>query len=358
MTKIIFILLFLPALLLSCSSLEPGASAFDKQKAAETRVSLGLTYLKNGNFSQAKFNLDKAFEYAPRSADVNFALAYYYQQVEEIETAREKYLLAMDLAPENADIANSYGAFLCEIGDYSQAKVYFLKAINTTSYGAAASTYQNLALCSERAGQQQEAVEYLKKAVNHQPNEPSSLLMLSQALIKSEQWDEARKTLRHYEKLSQVSPDSLLAAIEIETGSGNVELAKEYQNMVLKVYPEAPQVKAWQAQRQQSVAPEQAKNITTTTAKSIKTLKPQTPEQGDVFSTEQLLNAPDEVTGTVSGGKKNVKYHTVAQGENLYRISLLYNIKMQRLIEWNELSDSAAISTGMKLKIFDDKSEE
>jgi type IV pilus assembly protein PilF len=50
---------------------------FDHLKAAKTRVSLGLTYLKNGNYRQAKFNLDKALEFAPRSADANFDMAYY-----------------------------------------------------------------------------------------------------------------------------------------------------------------------------------------------------------------------------------------------------------------------------------------
>ncbi len=36
------------------------ANNFDAAEAAKTRISLGLTYLKNGNFSQAKRNLDKA----------------------------------------------------------------------------------------------------------------------------------------------------------------------------------------------------------------------------------------------------------------------------------------------------------
>ena len=44
---------------------------FDRQEAAKTRISLGLTYLKNGSYSQAKANLDKALEFAPRMADAH-----------------------------------------------------------------------------------------------------------------------------------------------------------------------------------------------------------------------------------------------------------------------------------------------
>ena len=43
------------------------------------------------------------------------------------------------------------------------------------------------------------------------------------------------------------------------------------------------------------------------------------------------------------------EFHIVDRGENLYRISLLYNIKMQRLIEWNGLADASAIFEGKKL---------
>jgi type IV pilus assembly protein PilF len=44
-------------------------------------------------------------------------------------------------------------------------------------------------------------------------------------------------------------------------------------------------------------------------------------------------------------------FHVVAKGENLYRISLLYNIKMQRLLDWNSLVDASAIFDGKKLSL-------
>ena len=44
-------------------------------------------------------------------------------------------------------------------------------------------------------------------------------------------------------------------------------------------------------------------------------------------------------------------FHIVAKGENLYRISLLYNIKMQRLIDWNSLDESSVIFVGKKLSL-------
>merc|ERR1712137_439078 len=74
-------------------------------------MSLGLTYLQNNNYTQAKRNLDKAIAFDPRSADVQYAMAYYYQLVGENQRAESYYESALDLEPNNGDIANSFGAF-------------------------------------------------------------------------------------------------------------------------------------------------------------------------------------------------------------------------------------------------------
>ena len=48
---------------------------FDNIEAARTRISLGLNYLRRGDTSQAKYNLERARSFAPNSAEVHSALA-------------------------------------------------------------------------------------------------------------------------------------------------------------------------------------------------------------------------------------------------------------------------------------------
>jgi type IV pilus assembly protein PilF len=238
--KICSLCFFFLVLLTGCvsqSGQNSNSRDFDQLKASKTRVSLGLTYLKSGNFSQAKFNLDKALEFAPRSADANFAMAYYYQNVDELEQAEALYQFAMDLEPKNADIANSYGAFLCQIGDYKKAKKYFLKAVNSTNYVSSAQTYENLALCSQSQGRPDDAIQYFRNAVNHQPGRANSLYLLAEALVDTGQWLEAKDIFRRYEKVSQVSPQSLLMSVKIEKGMGNLARAKGYADMLKILFP-------------------------------------------------------------------------------------------------------------------------
>jgi type IV pilus assembly protein PilF len=377
--SIVFIMLMLLSGCISQSNPNFGQN-FDQVKAAKTRVSLGLTYLKNGNFSQAKFNLDKALEFAPRLADANFAMAYYYQSVSELEKAENSYQFAMDLDPKNANIANSYGAFLCQNGDYEKAKKYFLKAVNTSNYISSAETYENLALCSRSQGQPEDAIEYLRSAVNHQPGRANSLFLLARSLVELQHWQEARVILRRYEKIAQISPQSLLMAMKIENGTRNEIAAKGYSDMLLKIYPNDPVTKTLLTDQQptpETVSetarlPELTKKakiafqlleLQPTEKRSDNSLT--VPEKSDLLANEKdtkiethdiaqtsVLVAEqqsEQVTQVESEFSDIPEFHIVASGDNLFRISLLYNIKMQRLIDWNDLADTSAIFDGKKL---------
>jgi type IV pilus assembly protein PilF len=494
--SIIFILLMLLSGCVSQNGQSFGQN-FDHLKAAKTRVSLGLTYLKNGNYSQAKFNLDKALEFAPRSADANFAMAYYYQNVGELEQAEEAYQFAMDLEPKNANIANSYGAFLCQNGDYVKAKKYFLKAVNTNSYISSAETYENLALCSQSQGRPEEAIQYLRSAVNHQPGRASSLYLLASSLVDTQQWQEAKAILRRFEKISQVSPQSLLMAMKIEKGLGKDTVAKGYSDMLVRLFPNHSITKSMLTEKRlagKMISKNSISSVLTTStasdliepqrieksftkdaeaaeaAKAAETLEAEeavkvakaieaaetikaaealeaaeaikaaealeaaeaikaaeTFEAAEavkvakaieaaealeaaeaiiaaeafeaaeavkaaeafeaaeavkaaealeaaeaikaaealeaakaVKAAEALKAAPadettEQMTEQVTKSEAEVlqrpDFHIVTKGENLYRISLLYNIKMQRLIEWNGLADASAIYDGKKLSL-------
>ena len=200
-----------------------GAAAVNQEAAAKNRVSLGLTYLSNGNFSRAKANLDKALNFAPKSADAHFAMAYYYQQVDELRLADEYYEAALKIEPKNPDIINSYGAFLCEQGKYQKAKSYFLKAATSKSYVSTAETYENLAICAVDQGKTDEAIEYFELALNHQPTRGKSLFLLAQLQAQEGNFGEAKKTLWKYDRVARVTPQSLWLSYEIAQGLGDTK---------------------------------------------------------------------------------------------------------------------------------------
>ena len=351
---------------------------FDHEEAAKTRMSLGLTYLQNNNYTQAKKNLDKALEFNPRSAEVQFAMAYYYQLVGDNLRAEEYYETAIDLAPNNGDIANSYGAFKCQNGEYEKAKAYFFDAINNRLYANAAQTYENLALCAQSQGKLDEAIGYFQDALKHQPARGKSLFLLSELYTVSEQWELAESTLRKYERVAKVTPDSLWLAYEIAKGKGDLETAKGYGEMMMSLFPESELTKRYLVQREsmqnrvvktvKSTQPndsetEISENQTNTdglaqTSSNDKENEKSVAQDNDAQRQSQSNNSDNAPTATANTPEKaqntelsvqSDKFHVVKEGENLYRISLLHNIKMATLQEWNNLDNTGAIIAGQTL---------
>lgn len=351
---------------------------FDHEEAAKTRMSLGLTYLQNNNYTQAKKNLDKALEFNPRSADVQFAMAYYYQLVGDNLRAEEYYETAIDLAPNNGDIANSYGAFKCQNGEYEKAKAYFFDAINNRLYANAAQTYENLALCAQSQGKLDEAIGYFQDALKHQPARGKSLFLLSELYTVSEQWELAESTLRKYERVAKVTPDSLWLAYEIAKGRGDLETAKGYGEMMMLLFPESELTKRYLVQREsmqnkvvktvKSTQPNDSEtqiseNQTNTdgmaqTSPNHRENEKSVAQDNDAQRQSQSNNTDNAPTATANTPEKaqntelsvqSDKFHVVKEGENLYRISLLHNIKMATLQEWNNLENTGAIIAGQTL---------
>lgn len=351
---------------------------FDHEEAAKTRMSLGLTYLQNNNYTQAKKNLDKALEFNPRSADVQFAMAYYYQLVGDNLRAEEYYETAIDLAPNNGDIANSYGAFKCQNGEYEKAKAYFFDAINNRLYANAAQTYENLALCAQSQGKLDEAIGYFQDALKHQPARGKSLFLLSELYRVSEQWELAESTLRKYERVAKVTPDSLWLAYEIAKGKGDLETAKGYGEMMMSLFPESELTKRYLVQRE-SMQNKVVKTVKSTqpndsetqisenqantdglaqTSSNDKENEKSVAQDNDAQRQSQSNNTDNAPTATANTPEKaqntelsvqSDKFHVVKEGENLYRISLLHNIKMATLQEWNNLENTGAIIAGQTL---------
>ena len=374
---------------------------FDPEEAARTRMSLGLTYLQNNNYTQAKRNLDKAIEFDPRSADVQYAMAYYYQLVGENQRAEEYYIAALDIEPNNGDIANSFGAFKCQNSQYDEAKTYFLRAIDNRSYSNAAQTYENLALCAQSQNNIQDAIAYFENALKHQPARAKTLFLLSELYVATEQWQRAKVSLRRYERVAKVSPDSLWLAFEIAKGQKDDAAAKGYGDMLLSLFPNSTLAKRYLAERSnlnakviktvKTVVKDSRNGNSVNANQSGSILRPTTKQTVLVVNSDDQSTdsapAPDSESNSDERSKtvaqsaaselgadkmkagepaaqdadnENVaakpdlsdqtsKFHVVKEAENLYRISLLYNIRMSTLQKWNNLDNTGAIIAGQKL---------
>lgn len=216
-----------------------GATQFDPKGASETRVKLALVYLRNNNMQAAKENLDKALEYQPNSANVFRIFAYYYQRVNENETAETYYKKSLRVDSKNADTYNNYGTFLCKLERYDEAEKAFLTAVDQTSYTSVANTYENAAVCAEKAKATDKALFYYQYALSHDPKKSYINLSLAKLNIDKKDFNTARLNLFNYQKQSETSAESLWQWIRLSYATEKGASLSKYAGELLEQFPDS-----------------------------------------------------------------------------------------------------------------------
>lgn len=217
--------------------------SFDNIEAARTRISLGLNYLRRGDTSQAKYNLERARSFAPNSAEVYSALAYYYQSVGEEKQAEEYFRQSIQKDANYADAYNNYGAFLCQLHRYDEAEQLLLKAISRPGYIRVAESYENLALCQLQQNNFSKAKSYLDSSVSHNTTRITSLTMAAGLSYAMGDNRAAKNQLDRISRLGRVSARTVLLSYLIAEKSGDRDTMQSAEQLLLTLYTDSPETR-------------------------------------------------------------------------------------------------------------------
>lgn len=219
-------------------------SEMNNQEAARTRISLALEYLKAGNNTQAKFNLERAAKFAPDLPEAHYTLAYYFEQVKEYQQAKEAYKTALKLVPNDPNTLNNYGTFLCRIGEYDEATTQLLKAIDTRGYLRVSQSYENLALCAVKQDKFELALDYLNSAVQHDGQSQSALIALAGLYYAKSDLHQALRVLERYAENGFISSRSLFLEYLLHQEMGHLEQSEKIATTLVQTYPQSYQAQA------------------------------------------------------------------------------------------------------------------
>ncbi len=206
----------------------------NEQEKAESRITLGLGYLENGNMVKAHENLEKALEHAPDYYRSMLAIAHYYDKVGETEKAYNAYDDALNEHEDNGHVLNNFGAFLCKIGEYEKADDYFVQATKAEQYYLIAASYENAGLCAIKYQNLYKAKQYFLRAIDHDPKRTRSLLQLAKLEIESGEFSQARVRLVKFQNEFGYQKASLKLLAELEKRTGNTMLEKKYRALLEK----------------------------------------------------------------------------------------------------------------------------
>ncbi len=234
------IVLFL-LLLSSCVTtppVDPDAKT-DLRKAAESNTQLGLEYMNRGQLEVALGKLKKAVKDAPEYAPAHTVLAVLYDRLGEFELAGKHYEKAVQADPGSGDVNNNYAVYLCKTGKTQEAITLFMKALDDPFYRSPAVALANAGSCAMRNNMLSDANDFLRRALQFDPEFPDALLSLADLNYEQSNFLVARAFLQRFEAATAQTAESLFLGYEIETALNNKKTARQYQSLLNIKFPDS-----------------------------------------------------------------------------------------------------------------------
>lgn len=212
-------------------------------RRAEVHTALAGEYFSRGNFSVALSESREAIK-----DDSGYAPAYnvqglVYMELREDASAREAFDRALSLEPKNAEVLNNFGWFLCTRGDTKRAMEMLQQAANSPLYPTPEKAFMSMGLCMRRMNRNDEAEQYLRRAVLIRPDLIGALYNL--AVLTYERGDnkEAESYLNRYMRLATPGLDALVLGVKIARANKDDPGAQSYMMQLSRRFPDAPQTR-------------------------------------------------------------------------------------------------------------------
>jgi len=213
----------------------------DEKEAAHANMQLGMAYLQQGNLVAAKEKLDRAEQQDPHSFEVHWALASLSERLLQPTEADRHYQAALRLAPQNGEVSNTYGVFLCRAGKVAPALKLFDDAFNNQLYSTPWAAATNAAICLRSDKRDADAVPYLERALIRRPDYAAAVVELADVQLLLNKPDAARVAVDRFLAIGRKSPDVYLVAVRVALKQGDRVAADTYARLLRRDYPSSPQ---------------------------------------------------------------------------------------------------------------------
>ncbi|HZF25876.1 MAG TPA: type IV pilus biogenesis/stability protein PilW [Steroidobacteraceae bacterium] len=247
--------LFLGAIALlalgACTTTPPTSSSgrpTSPTEAATFNAQLSIEYLKKGDLAVAREKVDRALSQDPNNVSVQMTAGLVYDRLGDDKKADEHYAAALRLKPDDPEMQNNYGVYLCRKGKTNEGEKMLLKAANNPVYRTPEVPITNAGMCMRGAERLDEAEKYFRQALSIKPRFGDALLQLAdldfQRGTKASN-DEASGLIKRYlAVVAAPGPEILWLGVRVERARGDKTTADAYARRLKSEYPQTEQTRA------------------------------------------------------------------------------------------------------------------
>ena len=209
----------------------------DAQAAAKIHVELGTAYFQAQRFGVALDEARLAQSIDPTYAPTYHLLGQVYMFLEDPASARRNFEQAARLAPGDPEINNSYGWFLCAMGEEKRGLERLETVVRNPYYRTPTRPYTNAGLCHLRLGDDASAEAQFLRGAQADPKNALARYHLAAIAYRRGAFDTARHYLAEVHELADPTPDSLWLGVRIERKAGNRDNEQAYAAQLRSRFP-------------------------------------------------------------------------------------------------------------------------
>lgn len=206
--------------------------------ARQEKLGLAVNRLQGNDIAAADALVREVIKQDPRLADAYTVQALVRDRQGDAAGAGEAYRKAAELAPDQGDTLNNYGAWLCGNGFAAEALVWFDRALAAPNYRTPAAALANAGGCALQSGQGERAASDLDKALQLDPTNAYALESMARYQVSQRHYFEARAFNERRLAAAPATASVLQLAIQIEQGLGDKAAASRYQQRLVQEFPQ------------------------------------------------------------------------------------------------------------------------
>ncbi len=216
----------------------------DARNRAKIHADLGMAYFRSGQIAiamdEARIALAADPNYAP--AYNLFGLAHMYLQ--ENALAQSNFERALRLAPNDPEVHNSYGSFLCQNGREKEGISHFMSAVKNPLYATPTIPYTNAGRCALQTKDSKAAEDFFRKALAANPTNVVAMLDLADILFRKASYIEARQLINAIHRQVEPNAATLWLGVRVERKLGDRDAENGYASQLRRKFAGSPEYQA------------------------------------------------------------------------------------------------------------------
>lgn len=213
------------------------------QRRSDLHTELAAAYYERGQMNIALDELKEAVALEPNSAKAFNIYGLVYSVLGENAKAEQSFARALALAPQDAEIRQNWGWYLCSHDRMRESLPEFEAAARDPLYKTPEIPLINAARCSVLLGDSAGAEGYFQRALRIAPNNPAATYGLALLAYNARRYDDARRWLR-INRAPNPPPEFLYLGVCVERKLGDPQAETSYLAQLKNRYPDSAEAKS------------------------------------------------------------------------------------------------------------------